>query len=191
MGRKNVVEFVYNCEEDIKKELNEIDKISFFNSMKVINAFHNNKISSSHFEGSTGYGYDDIGRDAIERVYADIFRCEDALVRSQFISGSHALTTTFFGLLRPNDTLLSITGKPYDTMDEVIGIKENNSSLKAFGIKYSQIDLIDDDFNYQEIETYLKENPCKVIEIQRSKGYSTRKSLSLEIIEENYKNLKI
>ena len=151
MGRKNIVEFVYNCEESIKNELNEIDKISFFNSMKVLNAMHNNKISSSHFEGTTGYGYDDIGRDTIEKVFASIFRCEDALVRSQFISGTHALTIAMNAMLRPGDVMLSISGKPYDTLDKVIGIVENDSSLISYGIKYEQIDLVDNDFDKNEI----------------------------------------
>ena len=169
MGRKNIVEFVYNCEENIKKELHEIDKISFFNSMKVINAFHSNKISSSHFEGSTGYGYDDIGRDVIERVYADIFRCEDALVRSQFISGTHALTVALNAMLRPGDVMLSISGKPYDTLDKVIGIERNDSSLMSYGIKYEQVDLIDDEFDKSEIVKALLKKRVKLVTIQRSK----------------------
>ena len=154
-----------------------------YNSIKVLKAFSDNNISETHFNTTTGYGYNDIGRDTIEKVYADIFKCEDALVRSQIISGTHALTVTLFALLRPNDTLLSITGKPYDTLDEVIGIKENNSSLKSFGVKYEQIDLINDDFDYNKIEERLKKDFVKVIEIQRSKGYSTRKSISLEKVE--------
>ena len=151
MGRKNIVEFVYDCEKKIKDKLEEVDKISFFNSMKVLNAMHNNKISSSHFEGSTGYGYDDIGRDMIERVYADIFRCEDALERSQFISGTHALTVALNAMLRPGDVMLSISGKPYDTLDKVIGIEPNDSSLVSYGIKYEQVDLVDGEFNSGDI----------------------------------------
>ena len=111
-------------------------------------------------------------------------------MRGQFISGTHALTTTFFGLLRPNDTLLSITGKPYDTLDEVIGIKENASSLKSFGIKYQQIDLLENDFDYEKIKEYLKTNSCQVIEIQRSKGYSTRSTLTIEKLEKVVKVIK-
>ena len=183
MGRKNVVEFVYDCEEKIKDKLNEIDKISFFNSMKVLNAFHDNKISSSHFDSSTGYGYDDIGRDTIERVYADIFRCEDALVRSQFISGTHALTVAMNAMLRPGDVMLAISGKPYDTLDKVIGIEPNDSSLISYGIKYEQVDLIDGEFNKNEIIKALLKKRVKLVTIQRSKGYSTRKSLSIEKVE--------
>ena len=155
----------------------------FFNSEKVLNAFRENRISEIHFNSTTGYGYNDIGRDAIEKVFADIFKAEDAIVRNQFVSGSHALSVTLFALLRPKDTLLSISGLPYDTLHEVIGIKENNSSLKSFKINYEQIDLINDDFDYKKIEETLKTKKIKVIEIQRSKGYSTRKSISIEKIE--------
>ena len=190
MVRKNVIEFVYNCENNIRKELNEIDKISFFNSMKVLNAFHNNKISSSHFYGTTGYGYDDVGRDMIERVYADIFRCEDALVRSQFISGTHALTVALNAMLRPGDVMLSISGKPYDTLDKVIGIERNDSSLMSYGIKYEQVDLIDDEFDKSEIVKALLKKRVKLVTIQRSKGYSTRKSISLAKIEKIIQDIR-
>ena len=183
-------EFIKKIDEKIKDEIKKIDDLEEYYSFKVLEAFRKFKISETDFYGTTGYGYNDIGRDKIDEIFAYVLDSEKALVRSQFISGSHALTTTFFGLLRPNDTLLSITGKPYDTLDEVIGIKENNSSLKSFGIKYSQIDLVENDFNYQEIENYLKENPCKVIEIQRSKGYSTRKSLTLDKLEKVVKIIK-
>ena len=190
MGRKNVVEYVYDCENKIKNELNEIDKISFFNSMKVLNAFKNNKISSSHFETSTGYGYDDIGRDVIERVYADIFRCEDALVRSQFISGTHALTVAMNAMLRPGDVMLSISGKPYDTLDKVIGIEANDSSLMSYGIKYEQVDLVDDEFDKSEIIKALLKKRVKLVTIQRSKGYSTRKSIPLDKVEKIIQDIR-
>ena len=190
MGKKNVVEFVYNCEENVKEELNEIDKISFFNSMKVLNAFHDCKISSSHFEGTTGYGYDDVGRDTIESVYASIFRCEDALVRSQFISGTHALTVAMNAMLRPGDVMLSISGKPYDTLDKVIGIEDNDSSLMSYGIKYEQVDLVNDDFDKNEIVKALLKKRVKLVTIQRSKGYSTRKSLSIEKVERIIKEIR-
>ncbi len=173
--------------KDIFKEL---DDICFFNSKKVLNAFHNNKVSETHFFGTTGYGYNDVGRDTIEKIYSEIFKSEDSLVRSQFISGTHALTTTLFGILRPGDTLLSITGKPYDTLDEVIGIRENKSSLKSFNISYKQIELIENDFDYDKIEKELKDNTIKMIEIQRSRGYSTRKSISINQIEKICKFIK-
>ncbi len=157
-----------------------IDDICFYNSKKVLDAFHNNKLSETHFNGTTGYGYNDSGRDVIEKIYSEIFKAEDSLVRSQFISGTHALTVTLFALLRPNDTLLSITGKPYDTLDEVIGIKENKSSLKSYNINYEEIDLLDDDFNYEAIKNRLLNTKIKVISIQRSKGYSTKKSITID-----------
>ena len=177
-------------ELEIKNELNKIDEICFYNSKKVLDAFKKNNLSEFHFNSTTGYGYNDLGREVIEKIYSDIFKSEDALVRSQFISGSHALTVTLFGLLRPNDTLLSITGLPYDTLHEVIGIKENKSSLKSFGINYEQIDLIDNDFDYDLIEKTLKAKKIKVIEIQRSKGYSTRKSITIEKLEKVIKFIK-
>ena len=178
------IETIVNNEESLlTKEFNLVDEICYFNSYKVLNAFKENKVSETDFNSTTGYGYNDKGRETIENVFKDIFKSESALVRSQFISGSHALTVALFALLRPNDLLLSISGLPYDTLHEVIGIKDNDSSLKSFGIKYDQIDLKDDDFDYEKIEDYLKNNKVKVIEIQRSKGYSTRKSISLEKIE--------
>ena len=177
-------------ELELKDIFKKIEDISMHNSMKVISAFKKNNISSNHFYSTTGYGYNDLGRDTIERVYKDVFKCEDALVRSQFISGTHALTVCLFALLRPNDTLLSISGKPYDTLDEVIGIKENSSSLKSFGINYEEIDLVDNDFDYSSIEKRLRKSFVKVIEIQRSKGYSTRKSINIEKVEKVIKLIK-
>ena len=180
----NIMENVSNfiCEEEtkLKEQFDKIDSLVYRNSLKVLNAFHKNNLSESHFSSTTGYGYNDIGRDTIEKIFADIFKSEDALVRSQFISGSHALTVCLFALLRPNDTLLSISGLPYDTLHEVIGIKENKSSLKSYGIHYEQIDLIDNEFDYKKIEETLKSKKIKVIEIQRSKGYSTRKSITID-----------
>lgn len=177
---ENIRVLVNKCEEDIKDELHNIDLLCEKNSIKVLNAFRNNNISEIHFNSTTGYGYSDIGRDAIEKVFAEVLDAEDALVRSQFISGSHALTVALFAYLRPGDVLLSITGKPYDTLDEVIGIVDNPSSLKSFGVLYEQIDLIDDEFDYNAIESTLKSKKIKVIEIQRSKGYSTRKSIGID-----------
>ena len=182
--------YVKKCEEEIKEELDKVDEIAEANSLKVLMAFNKNNLSENHFNSTTGYGYNDEGRDIIEKIYADIFKAEDALVRSQFISGSHALTVCLFALLRPGDTLLSITGKPYDTLDEVIGIVENNSSLKSFNVDYKQIDLVNDDFDYDAIEKCLKENKIKVIEIQRSKGYSTRKSICIDKVEKVIKFIK-
>ncbi len=184
------IELVKKAEESLTEQFDKIDKICEFNSLKVLNAFRKNKVSESHFNSTTGYGYNDLGREVIENIYSDIFHSEDSLVRSQFISGTHALTVALFGLLRPNDVLLSITGKPYDTLEEVIGIVDNPSSLKSFGIKYEQIELIDDDFDYERIMNRLKSSKVKVIEIQRSKGYSTRKSINIEKIEKVVKKIR-
>ena len=177
------IELVNKKEEELQESFRKIDKISFINSKKVLDAFQKENVMESDFNQTTGYGYNDVGRDKIERIFARVLGSEKAIVRSQFISGSHALTVTLFGLLRPGDLLLSITGKPYDTLDEVIGIRENPSSLKSFGINYDQIDLINNDFDYEKITTYLSKNKVKVIEIQRSKGYSTRKSITIEKLE--------
>ena len=170
---------IKEIEEKLEPVFKNIDEICYQNSQKVLEAFWQENIGEQHFNSTTGYGYGDLGRDALERVYARIFKAEDALVRNQFISGTHALSTAFFALLRPNDTLLSITGKSYDTLDSVIGLNDNPSSLKSFGINYEQIDLIDNDFDYEKIEKRVKEGNIKVIEIQRSKGYSLRKSITV------------
>jgi len=190
MMNKEIIDLINKSELELKDVFKNIEEQCFKNSLKVLNAFKNNNISEMHFTSTTGYGYGDIGRDSIEKVFAEVLDAEDALVRNQFISGSHALTVAFFSLLRPNDLLLSITGTPYDTLHEVIGIKENPSSLKSFGVKYAEIDLIDNDFNYTEIKNFITNNQVKVIEIQRSKGYSTRKSLTIEKLEKVIKFIK-
>lgn len=187
---EDTIKLVNVSEEELTDIFKNIDEVCNYNSLKVLNAFKKNKLSETHFNSTTGYGYNDIGRDIIEKIYADIFKSEDALVRSQFISGSHALSVVLFALLRPNDTLLSITGLPYDTLHEVIGIKDNPSSLKSFGINYEQIDLINNDFDYNKIEETIKNKKIKVIEIQRSKGYSTRKSITLDKVEKIIKFIK-
>ena len=186
----NVKEMISQAEEVLKNEYKKVDNICMINSIKVLEAFQEYKISEVHFGSTTGYGYGDIGRDTIEKVFAKVFGAEDCIVRSQFISGTHALTVALFAFLRPGDIMLSINGKPYDTLDEVIGIKENSSSLKSFGIKYEQIDLLNDDFNYEQIEKVLKSKKIKLIEIQRSKGYDLRKSISLEKVEKVIKIIK-
>ena len=177
-------------EKNVENILKKIDETCTKNSLKVLQAFQNNKIADMHFGSTTGYGYGDIGRDTIEKVFSEVLNAEDSLVRSQFISGTHALCVTLFALLRPGDTLLSITGKPYDTLDEVIGIKENPSSLKSYEINFEQIELVNDDFDYEKIEKRLKQGNIKVIEIQRSKGYSTRKSITIDKLEKVIKFIK-
>ena len=171
----------------IEDELKEIDKIVYSNSKKVLDAFHKEKVLTTDFNSSTGYGYNDIGRDKVEKVFADYFGCESALVRCQFVSGTHALSTAFFGILRPGDTLLSISGLPYDTLHEVIGIKDNPSSLKAFGINFKYIDLINNDFDYDKIKDSLN---VKMVHIQRSIGYSLRNTLSIDKIEKVIKFIR-
>ena len=183
MNKLEYDKLVSECEKELQTIFQKIDEQEYQNSLKVLNAFKELNISESDFNGTTGYGYGDIGRDKIDKVFAQVLGSEDAIVRSQFISGTHALTVCLFGLLRPNDLLLSITGKPYDTLDEVIGIKENPSSLKSFNIKYDQIDLINDNFDIPQIIKYLKDNKVKVIEIQRSRGYSTRNSITIDKIK--------
>ena len=180
MDRKNVIEFVYDSERMLRDEYDEVDKVCFFNSMKVLKAMHNAKVSEADLYGTTGYGYNDIGRDKVEEVYRQVFRCEDALVRGQLISGTQALTVAMSAMLRPGDIILSITGKPYDTLDEVIGIKDNDSSLISYGIKYEQIDLIDNEFDKEKIYKTLLAKRVKLITIQRSKGYSTRESIGID-----------
>ena len=187
---KEAYEKVNAAENELKTEFEEIDRLCDINSLKVLSAFSEEKISESHFNSTTGYGYNDLGRDAIEKVFSKVLGSEDSLVRSQFISGSHALTVALFAYLRPNDIMLSISGLPYDTLHEVIGIKENNSSLKAFGVKYDQIDLLDNDFDYEKIKKYLKNNKVKLIEIQRSKGYSLRKSITIDKLEKVVKEIR-
>ncbi len=177
-------------ELELTDKFKEIDEQCTYNSLKILNAFKKNHISTAHFASTTGYGYDDLGRDAIEKIFAQVLGAEDALVRSQFISGSHALTVALFAFLRPGDLMLSITGTPYDTLHEVIGIKENPSSLKAFGIEYDQIDLKDNDFDYDKIKNYITNHKVKLIEIQRSKGYSTRKSIVIDKVAKVIKFIK-
>lgn len=183
-----------NLISEAEKHLQDIyskqEEVEFYNSNKVLEAFKENNVTEDCFHMTTGYGYNDLGRDTIEKVYSTIFKSEDSLVRSQFISGTHALSTALFACLRPGDIMLSITGQPYDTLEEVIGIKENASSLQAFGIQYQEIDLIDDDFDYDKIQKTLMENSIKLIEIQRSKGYSTRKSISLDKLEKVIKFIR-
>ena len=183
-------ELIKEVDSIIKDQIDKANEIESFYSSKVLKAFKDNNLLETDFYGTTGYGYNDVGRDKIDSIFAQVLDSEKALVRSQFISGTHALNVTFFGLLRPGDVLLSISGKPYDTLDEVIGFIDNPSSLKSFGIKYNQIDLINNDFDYDGIKNYLTNNKVKVVEIQRSKGYSTRSSITIDKIEKVVKVIK-
>ena len=176
-------DLVKNADTDLKCVFDKLDRDCYINSKRVLDSFIKNGVSEVHFNSTTGYGYNDIGRDVVEKVFADVLGGEDAIVRNQFISGTHALCVTLFGLLRSDDELLYITGTPYDTLHEVIGIKENASSLKSYNIKYNEIDLLDNDFDYDKIRDYLKNNKVKVVAIQRSKGYSTRRSISIDKVK--------
>ena len=182
---QDLLNLTNEVEQEIQPIFKEIDKVKEINSIKVIEAFRNKQLSEMHLNSSTGYGIDEVGRNKIEEIYAKIFNTEDALVRVQLISGTHALSVTLSALLRPNDTMLSITGEPYDTLQTVIGIgkEQSQSSLKSYGIKYEQIDLLNSEFDLEKIKQRLSKNDIKLVEIQRSKGYSTRKSLTIEQIE--------
>ena len=187
---KETIALIEKAEKELKPIYEEIDNNCNNNSLKVLSAFHKYQVQEGFFNSTTGYGYNDFGRDNIEKIFADVLDAEDAIVRSQFISGTHALTVALFAYLRPNDLMLSISGLPYDTLHEVIGIRDNNSSLKSYGVKYDQIDLVDNDFDYKKIKDYLKKNKVKLIEIQRSKGYSTRKSITIDKIEKVIKTIR-
>lgn len=185
-----IIELVDKCEKDVEKEFKKAEEICEYNSNKVLKAFQDNGVSEVDFGSTTGYGYGDIGREKIEKVFAQVLGAEDCLVRTQFISGTHALTVALFAFLRPGDTMLSINGKPYDTLDEVIGITENKSSLKSFGVNYEQIELVDNDFNYEKIQERLQKSKVKLIEIQRSKGYAIRESITLDKVERVIKAIR-
>lgn len=175
---------IKQVEEEIREVFQKQEAICEANENKVLQAFIHHKISEAHLQGTTGYGYGDVGREAIEEIFAEIFKTEDALVRTQFISGTHTISTTLFGLLRPGDMVLSINGKPYDTLDEVIGIRENPSSLKAFGVKYEQIDLVDGKFDLAKIQKRVSKQDVKLVILQRSRGYANRDAFCISKLEE-------
>lgn len=185
-----LIELSEKAENDLEEIFKNIKRIEEFNSIKVLKAMQKYRLSEMHFGQTTGYGYNDVGRDIIEKIYADIFKAEDSLVRTQFISGTHALSVALFSILRPNDTMLSINGKPYDTLDEVIGIKENASSLKSYGVNYEEIELKEGKFDKDKIMKRVKKGNIKLICIQRSSGYANRKSFLIEEIEEIIKLIK-
>ena len=179
------LKLVSEAEESIKEQFKHIENICEINQLRVMKAFADNRVSDSHFVATTGYGYDDLGRDTLDRVYAEIMGAEDALVRHNFISGTHTISTALFAVLRPNDILVSITGKPYDTLEEVIGIQgeAGNGSLKDFGVKYVQIDLKHDGTpDLEQIKFTLTHMNVKAVTIQRSKGYGWRPTYSAKDI---------
>lgn len=182
---KEIESLSNKVEEELKPIFENLDKICERNSLKVLSAMQNCGLSEMHLNTSTGYGIDEVGRNKIEEIYANVFKAEDSLVRSQLISGTHALAITLSAMLRPGEKMLSITGLPYDTLQTVIGLGENpsKSSLKSFNIGYEQIDLVNNEFNEKAICDRLSKKDIKLVEIQRSIGYSTRKSLRIEKIE--------
>lgn len=183
---KEVMDFGAEVLADIQERFEQIDEVAELNQLKVIHAMQKNRVSESYLWGSTGYGYHDTGRDTLEAVYADIFQAEDALVRSQITCGTHALTIALSSILRPGDELLSPVGKPYDTLEGIIGIEGTSTkgSLREFGVSYRQVDLVgDSEFDYEGIRKALNEK-TKLVTIQRSKGYAMRKTLSVERIRE-------
>ncbi len=183
-------DLVNKCETELKDIFDQIDKNTLENSKKVINAFHEFKISENDLKGTNGYGYNDEGRDKIDQIFAKVLDAESGIVRNQFISGSHAINVALQALLRPNETLLAVSGTPYDTLHEVIGIKPNNSSLMSYNVKYKEIDLINNDFNYSKIKETLEKESIKIIHIQRSRGYSLRDSLTIDKVEKVIKLIK-
>lgn len=190
--KQDLMELSTQVEQEITPIIQKVEKICEKNSKKVLQAFQECKLQEVHLNSSTGYGIDEPGRNKIEEIYSNIFKAEDSLVRTQLISGTHALAITLSALLRPEDTMLSITGEPYDTLQTVIGIgkEESQSSLKAFHIHYEQINLVENEFDISKIQQRLKKQDIKLVEIQRSRGYSTRKSLTIEKIEKVIKAIR-
>ena len=183
-------QLIQKTEKQVEEIFKRIDEMELINTERVLKAFSNHKISEAHLNGTTGYGYGDVGREAIESMFCELFGTEEALVRTQFISGTHTISTTLFGILRPGDIVLSINGKPYDTLDEVIGIRENPSSLKAFGVKYEQIDLKDGLFDIDAIKERASKKDIKMIIVQRSRGYAFRKAFAIEELEEVFSAIR-
>lgn len=181
---KKVLDFCSEVEKELTDRFAQLDQTAEFNQMKVLNAMRNHRVSEAHFAATSGYGYNDLGRDTLEEVYAEIFHTEDALVRPQLMSGTHALTVALAGNLRPGDEILSPVGKPYDTLEGVIGITPMKGSLAEYGITYRQVDLLEDgSFDFEGIRSAVSAK-TKLITIQRSKGYQTRPTLSVEQIGE-------
>lgn len=183
--KPEVYELARQAEEEIRPQFERIDRIAMLNTRKVMTAFQDNKVSDSCFAGTTGYGYDDLGREVLDKVYAQVFCTEAALVRIGFVNGTHALSAALFGILKPGDTLLSVTGLPYDTLRNAIGIEGDcHGSLKFYGINYKQVDLKDGEADLEAIKAALSDRSIAAVLIQRSRGYENRKALSAEEIGE-------
>lgn len=183
--KSEVYELARQAEEEIRPQFERVDRIAMLNTRKVMTAFQDNKVSDSCFAGTTGYGYDDLGREVLDKVYAQVFCTEAALVRIGFVNGTHALSAALFGILKPGDTLLSVTGLPYDTLRNAIGIEGDcHGSLKFYGINYKQVDLKDGEADLEAIKAALADRSISAVLIQRSRGYENRKALSAEEIGE-------
>ncbi len=182
---KRCIEIGANVEKMLSSQFKNIDEVAEFNQYKVLKAMQKNRLTDAHFNWNTGYGYGDIGRDVVESIYSDIFHTEDALVRTQIVNGTHALTLSLYGVLRSGDEMLSITGKPYDTLEEVIGISgDSDQSLKAWGISYQQVNRLDNgSFDYDEIRKQINDK-TKMVYIQRSVGYSWQSAVTIDSMEE-------
>ncbi|MCM1309035.1 MAG: methionine gamma-lyase family protein, partial [Butyrivibrio sp.] len=181
---ERIIEMSAETEAELKERFAEIDEVAEYNQMKVLEAFRKNQVSEAHLGASTGYGYNDIGRDTLERVYADVFHAESALVRAQITCGTHALTVALAGNLRPGDEIFSPVGLPYDTLQGVIGIRSERGSLAEYGISYAQAELKEDgSFDFDAIEAGINER-TRLVTIQRSKGYASRPTLSVEAMGE-------
>jgi cystathionine beta-lyase family protein involved in aluminum resistance len=182
---EKVYELIAECEKKVSTEFKKIDQIKELNQYKVIQAMQKHHLSDTHFGGTTGYGYDDRGRDVLDLVYQDVFHTEDALVRHHMVSGTQAIATALFGCLRPEDELLSITGKPYDTLEEVIGIRgTGNGSLKDFGVSYRQVDLLEDEVFDKDLIKKAIHEKTKVVFMQKSRGYMWRGALTIPMMKE-------
>ncbi|MFI3210695.1 MAG: methionine gamma-lyase family protein [Peptostreptococcaceae bacterium] len=185
-----MIDFSDEVLNDINSQFDEIKEIREYNQLKVLKAMQENHLGDNHFNWTTGYGYNDVGREKVEEIYANVFGCEDSIVRPIIVNGTHALSLCFQGILRPNDELLSVTSKPYDTLESVIGIRDEKGSLKEFGVTYNQVDFLENgEIDYLKIKEKINER-TKIVFIQRSKGYSWRKSLSIDDIEKIVKLVK-
>lgn len=189
---RRAIELINEAEKAVVEKFGELEANAEINQLKVMRAFADNRVSERHFVPTTGYGYDDDGRDTLDKIYAQVFGAEDALVRHNWVNGSHTLATMLYAVLRPGDTLLAVTGKPYDTLEEVIGIagEDGNGSLKDFGIAYKQIDLVDGDVDFEAVKKTLQTETIRAVMIQRSKGYGWRPTYSAEKIGEIVKFVK-
>lgn len=185
-----MIDFSDEVLNDINSQFDEIKEIREYNQLKVLKAMQENHLGDNHFNWTTGYGYNDVGREKVEEIYANVFGCEDSIVRPIIVNGTHALSLCFQGILRPNDELLSVTSKPYDTLESVIGIRDEKGSLKEFGVTYNQVDFLENgEIDYLKIKEKINER-TKIVFIQRSKGYSWRRSLSIDDIEKIVKLVK-